>query len=50
MPQLNALSILTTTECHPLAKQAKDLSAGAVLIFAIVSAIDRYDDFHSEMV
>ena len=30
---------LTTTECHPLAKQAKDLSAGAVLIYAIVSAL-----------
>lgn len=30
---------LTTTEWHPLAKQAKDLSAGAVLIYAIVSAL-----------
>lgn len=28
-----------TTEHHPLAKQAKDLAAGAVLIFAIASAI-----------
>ena len=26
---------LVTTECHPLAKQAKDLAAGAVLIYAI---------------
>lgn len=30
---------LTTTEWHPLAKHAKDLSAGAVLIYAIVSAL-----------
>lgn len=30
---------LTTSERHPLAKQAKDLAAGAVLIYAIVSAI-----------
>lgn len=30
---------LMTTERLPLAKQAKDLAAGAVLIYAIVSAI-----------
>lgn len=30
---------LVTTDIHPLAKQAKDLAAGAVLIFACVSAI-----------
>ncbi|HJF31332.1 MAG TPA: diacylglycerol kinase family protein [Sporosarcina psychrophila] len=30
---------LLTTERHPLAKQAKDLAAGAVLIYAIGSAI-----------
>jgi len=30
---------LVTSEQHPLAKQAKDLAAGAVLIFAIVSAV-----------
>ena len=30
---------LITSEQHPLAKQAKDLAAGAVLIYAIVSAI-----------
>lgn len=30
---------LVTTERHALAKQAKDLVAGAVLIYAIVSAI-----------
>lgn len=30
---------LTTSERLPLAKQAKDLAAGAVLIYAIVSAI-----------
>ncbi len=30
---------LVTSEHHPLAKQAKDLVAGAVLIYAIVSAI-----------
>ena len=28
-----------TTEHHPLAKQAKDLAAGAVLVFAIASAM-----------
>lgn len=28
-----------TIERHPLAKQAKDLAAGAVLIFAITSAV-----------
>ncbi|MBT2702158.1 diacylglycerol kinase family protein [Chryseobacterium sp. ISL-80] len=28
-----------TEEFHPLAKQAKDIAAGAVLIFAIVSVI-----------
>lgn len=28
-----------TIERHPLAKQAKDLAAGAVLVFAITSAI-----------
>lgn len=30
---------LVTQEHHPLAKQAKDLASGAVLIFAIASAI-----------
>lgn len=30
---------LITTEQHPLAKQAKDLAAGAVLVFSIASAI-----------
>ncbi|MHA6259460.1 diacylglycerol kinase family protein [Sporosarcina sp. CAU 1771] len=30
---------LVTSEVHPLAKQAKDLAAGAVLIYAIISAI-----------
>ncbi len=30
---------LTVTEFHPLAKAAKDLSAGAVLIFAICTII-----------
>jgi len=30
---------LVTFEQHPLAKQAKDLAAGAVLVFAIVSAV-----------
>lgn len=30
---------LVTEEDHPLAKQAKDLAAGAVLIYAIVSAV-----------
>lgn len=30
---------LVTTEKHPLAKQAKDLAAGSVLIFAIISAL-----------
>ncbi len=30
---------LTTKEYHPLAKQAKDIAAGAVLIFAIASVI-----------
>ncbi|MCZ2259356.1 diacylglycerol kinase family protein [Sporosarcina sp. G11-34] len=30
---------LVTTEKHPLAKQAKDLAAGAVLIYAISSAL-----------
>lgn len=30
---------LVTTEKHPLAKQAKDLAAGSVLVFAIISAI-----------
>jgi undecaprenol kinase len=30
---------LITTESHPLAKHAKDLAAGAVLIYAIISAI-----------
>lgn len=30
---------LVTVEQHPLAKQAKDLAAGAVLVFAIFSAI-----------
>lgn len=29
---------LVTEERHPLAKQAKDLAAGAVLVFAIASA------------
>lgn len=30
---------LSTAELHPLAKQAKDMAAGAVLVFACVSAI-----------
>lgn len=30
---------LVTSERHPLAQQAKDLAAGAVLVFAIISAI-----------
>ncbi|WP_432355215.1 diacylglycerol kinase family protein [Sporosarcina sp. A2] len=30
---------LVTQEIHPLAKQAKDLAAGAVLVFSIASAI-----------
>ncbi|WP_318615065.1 diacylglycerol kinase family protein [Sporosarcina sp. YIM B06819] len=30
---------LVTTESHPLAKYAKDLAAGAVLIYAMISAV-----------
>lgn len=30
---------LVTKEIHPMAKQAKDVAAGAVLLFAIASAI-----------
>lgn len=30
---------LVTAERHPLAKQAKDMAAGAVLVFAVTSAI-----------
>lgn len=30
---------LATEEYHPLAKQAKDIAAGAVLVYAIVSVI-----------
>jgi undecaprenol kinase len=30
---------LSTAELHPLAKQAKDMAAGAVLVFASASAI-----------
>lgn len=30
---------LVTPELHPLAKQAKDMAAGAVLVFAVASAI-----------
>ncbi|RNF41020.1 diacylglycerol kinase family protein [Planococcus salinus] len=30
---------LVTPEFHPLAKQAKDMAAGAVLVFAVASAI-----------
>lgn len=30
---------LVTAERHPLAKQAKDMAAGAVLVFAVASAI-----------
>ncbi|WP_438311000.1 diacylglycerol kinase family protein [Sporosarcina sp. FA9] len=30
---------LVTTEIHPLAKQAKDLAAGAVLIYAVISGV-----------
>lgn len=30
---------LVTKEIHPLAKQAKDFAAGAVLVFAFISAI-----------
>lgn len=30
---------LTSPEMHPLAKRAKDIAAGAVLVFAVASAI-----------
>ena len=30
---------LATAELHPLAKQAKDMAAGAVLVFAVASAM-----------
>lgn len=30
---------LVTAEYHPLAKQAKDLAAGAVLIYAVLSVV-----------
>ncbi|PFA64443.1 diacylglycerol kinase [Bacillus sp. AFS015802] len=30
---------LTTKECHPLAKAAKDLASAAVLLFAVCTAI-----------
>ncbi|MEH7384072.1 diacylglycerol kinase family protein [Bacillus sp. JJ1521] len=30
---------LVTSEFHPLAKKAKDIAAGAVLIFAVISVI-----------
>jgi len=30
---------LVTEELHPLAKQAKDIAAGAVLIYAILSVV-----------
>ncbi|MBG9590314.1 diacylglycerol kinase family protein [Cytobacillus firmus] len=30
---------LSTEDYHPLAKQAKDIAAGAVLVFAIISVI-----------
>ncbi|WP_203246882.1 diacylglycerol kinase family protein [Sporosarcina beigongshangi] len=30
---------LITLEIHPLAKQAKDLAAGAVLVYAIISVV-----------
>jgi undecaprenol kinase len=30
---------LVTEECHPLAKQAKDLAAGAVLVYTIIAVI-----------
>ncbi|KON87010.1 diacylglycerol kinase [Sporosarcina globispora] len=30
---------LATAEYHPLAKQAKDIAAGAVLVYAIISVI-----------
>jgi undecaprenol kinase len=30
---------LVTEDCHPLAKQAKDISAGAVFIYALLSVI-----------
>ncbi|MEH7108638.1 MULTISPECIES: diacylglycerol kinase family protein [Bacillaceae] len=30
---------LSTTEIHPLAKQAKDMAAGAVFLFAILSIV-----------
>ena len=36
---VEAVVDLVTTECHPLAKIAKDTAAGAVLIAAIMAAI-----------
>jgi undecaprenol kinase len=33
------VDLVTNKEFHPLAKQAKDLSAGAVFIFALVSVM-----------
>ena len=41
---------LVTTERHTLAKQAKDLAAGAVLVYAIGSAIIGLIIIYSEMV
>jgi undecaprenol kinase len=34
-----AVDLVTNNEFHPLAKQAKDVSAGAVFIFAVVSVM-----------
>ena len=34
---------LVTTEYHPLAKQAKDIAAGAVFVYAIFSVIVGID-------
>jgi undecaprenol kinase len=33
------MDLVTNKEIHPLAKQAKDVAAGAVLIFAVISII-----------
>ncbi|WP_153123395.1 diacylglycerol kinase family protein [Peribacillus tepidiphilus] len=41
---------LVTKECHPLAKQAKDIAAGAVLIFAFYSVIVGFIIFIPKLV
>ncbi|MBM7660797.1 undecaprenol kinase [Bacillus mesophilus] len=45
------IDLVTNKEIHPLAKQAKDVAAGAVLIFAVISVIIGiiifYDNFLS---